>query len=216
MSGPTIYAQLLDAHLDGPRRELRESVERFIRNGGLESLVWHYEEALKAAYIAGVSDGFQQGIARQESERAKPAVTVTTAEDRGRDTGSVSDRLSQERLEEIRRRVNDVIEEPPGRWAIGGNGSHWAECWRSHADCMASWLGVDAGQLLAEVARLSAELEAAKKERDFHYADSNRRGDELNRLRPRLREAEGERERLREALATPPDAYERERQDQAP
>ena len=65
----TIYAQLLDARLDGPRKELRDSVERFLRNGGVEPLVHHYEEALKAAYIAGHSDGFAQGIERATEDR---------------------------------------------------------------------------------------------------------------------------------------------------
>lgn len=65
----TIYAELLDARLDEPRRELRRSVERFVRNGGLEALVSHYEGALKSAYMAGHADGFAQGVERAESRQ---------------------------------------------------------------------------------------------------------------------------------------------------
>lgn len=65
--GPTIYAQLMDAATDMPRRELKKAVEGFLR-GGLDGLVTHFEEQLRKAYMAGVADGFAQGVATAEWE----------------------------------------------------------------------------------------------------------------------------------------------------
>lgn len=61
---PTIYARLMEFRLDAPRRELYEFVEKRVRalTGDLaEELV----EQLRKAYQAGVSDGFQQGVAAE-------------------------------------------------------------------------------------------------------------------------------------------------------
>ncbi len=60
MSGPTIYARLMETRIRHPLAEARELVERLHPT---DALLNELEEVIRQAYIAGVSDGFAQGVA---------------------------------------------------------------------------------------------------------------------------------------------------------
>lgn len=76
VSDPTIYASLLDKALLRPLPEWREAVER-ISAGYALSLADAGTEQLRKAYVAGVCDGFAQGVAA-EAERAASQKTDAT------------------------------------------------------------------------------------------------------------------------------------------
>jgi hypothetical protein len=64
MSG-TIYARLMDARLERPLAETTRLIEAFFSASDLARCI---EDLLKQAYVAGVTDGFAQGIAASEEQ----------------------------------------------------------------------------------------------------------------------------------------------------
>ena len=68
MTEPTIYARLLDDRLNEPRHNLRREIDSVARRA-LDTLAPYFEDQLRRAYMAGVSDGFAQGVAAESSAR---------------------------------------------------------------------------------------------------------------------------------------------------
>ena len=66
MSAPTIYARLIDERLEHPLAETRELVEGYLKPS--RALIGAIEEQLRQAYVAGVRDGFAQGVAALDQE----------------------------------------------------------------------------------------------------------------------------------------------------
>lgn len=65
-TGATIYARLMDARLEHPLEETQRFVDAFVLPGR-DLLCKRLEEQLVAAYVAGVADGFAQGVAKAEA-----------------------------------------------------------------------------------------------------------------------------------------------------
>jgi hypothetical protein len=66
MSGPTVYTKLMEAALEGPRREVRKEIEQMLRGKGLDALVEDVIDHLNRAYVAGVRDGFADAVIATE------------------------------------------------------------------------------------------------------------------------------------------------------
>lgn len=66
-NGPTIYARLMDRHLDTSLTEIRPLVENRLASVA-GNLANEFSEMLRQAYIAGVADGFAQGVAKEAGD----------------------------------------------------------------------------------------------------------------------------------------------------
>lgn len=76
----TIYARLMDARLEHPLAETRELIEGYLTPS--RQLVAAIEEQIKQAYIAGVADGFAQGVAASNTDSVPRRYQRGTAEGR--------------------------------------------------------------------------------------------------------------------------------------
>lgn len=62
--GPTLYATLIDFRLQ-PGAEVESIVDNYARTQGTLALAERLTQVLREAYIAGVTDGFTQGVAAE-------------------------------------------------------------------------------------------------------------------------------------------------------
>lgn len=63
----TIYGRLMDSALEHPLKETRELVNGFLAPPR-DALLVELEQQLRHAYVAGVRDGFVQGVAADEEK----------------------------------------------------------------------------------------------------------------------------------------------------